>query len=96
MTKPVVAPGNVVVQVAVSGLSWESVPVHPAPSPENETEPVGTPAPGAETPTVALRVTLWPTTGEGGLAETDDVEVTSGPMVSVSGPAEPRSLASPP
>ncbi len=49
MIRPEVVPGNVVVQLAMSGVPSERVPVQPAPSPENETEPVGTPAPGAET-----------------------------------------------
>jgi hypothetical protein len=96
VTVPDVAPGKLVVQLAVSVLVWERLPVQLAPSPENETVPLGVPAPGAVTATVACRVTVWPTTGEGGLTETDDVVVSSGPMVGVSDPVDARSLVSPP
>ena len=96
VTVPEVAPVKVVVQLAASGLLSERVPVQLTPSPEKETVPLGVPAPGAVTATVAATVTVWPTTGDDGLTETADVAVASWFTVSVVVPGDPASLTSPP
>lgn len=83
-------------QLAVSGLDpfklpWQSWP----PASEKVTVPVGEPAPGAAAATVALKVTLWPTTAELGL-ELAVVVVMSWPMVTEVEPLElPKKFESP-
>jgi hypothetical protein len=59
------------------------------------TVPIGVPAPGGFTATVALRVTVCPVTGEEG-ADVTAVVVAARPTVTELVPEEPTSLASPP
>jgi hypothetical protein len=62
----------------------------------NVTVPVGVPAPGLETATVAVNVSDWPITGEGTEAATD-VVVGSWPTVNVNAvDVLVRSIESPP
>ena len=81
-------------KVAVPPLSVP-VPSVVVPS-SNVTVPVGVPAPGALTVTVAVKVTLWPNT-EGLAEEATLVVVASGLMVWLTAPELlPASLVSPP
>jgi hypothetical protein len=83
MVSPLVTADGTSVQLATSGLEPFSVAEQSVPdASEKVTVPVGVPAPGEATATVALSVTLWPTTAEDGLALAL-VVVASWPMVTL-------------
>ncbi len=96
VTLTVVGAGYEVEHVAVSGLvTLSGAAAHSVVEPEvNSTVPVGVPEPGEATATVAVYVTLWPTTGEAVALST--VLVEAGTTDSVVVALDVASLVSPP
>jgi hypothetical protein len=90
-----VAADGEVAKMATLLFRGTSSPMSVRPS-KMSTVPVGTPWPGATTPTVTVKVTVWPKTDEDGLLTTV-TSVAAAATTCVIGPSESaRKLLSPP